>query len=88
MKNPLRELLNKIIWDPRVNPEIFEICFISRGFPGDVERVRCNNLVKVTRDYFYIEENNRVKKIPLHRVIYVKDLRKNVVVYSKSGRRG
>jgi len=80
-QNPLRNLLNRLLWDPHTSSNEYIIAFRSRGAPGDVEEINAENLVKVTRDYIYIRSGNELKAIPLHRIAYIRHVRSGKDIY-------
>ncbi|OYT62866.1 MAG: hypothetical protein B6U69_00775 [Thermofilum sp. ex4484_15] len=71
VKNPLRNLLNRLLWDKEVNKGDYEIVYVSRGSRGGLERINCNYLKGVTRDFFIYIKGEEEKYIPLHRVVEV-----------------
>ena len=82
VRNPLRDLLSRLLWDPKMDKGDYEIAYLSRGVEGGVERVSCRKLVKVTKDFFVYIKGGEEKYIPLHRVIEVVDKRRGKIVYS------
>jgi uncharacterized protein (UPF0248 family) len=79
----LREVLNRILWDKRENPEDCEITFIHRGVYMDRKRLNCNLITEVKSSYFTYEEGKEEVIIPLHRVVEVRNLRAGRVMWSK-----
>ncbi len=80
----LRDLLNRIVWDPREDREDYEILFIHRGVNGDVKRVSMSDIVRVTKSWFVYLDSGLEQSIPLHRVLKVVNLRTREVLWSKS----
>jgi len=80
----LRDLLNKIIWDPRENRESYEVTFVHRGVAGDIKRVSMSKIVKVERSWFTYLESGDEQLIPLHRVLSVTNRETGKILWSKS----
>jgi len=81
-RNPLRDLLSRILHDPTLRKADYEVIYLSRGSTEGREYINCSLLIRVTRDFFiYKDDKGVVRSIPLHRVISVIDKRKDVVLY-------
>jgi len=88
LKNPLSELLNRILKKPSLRCEDFVIYYIDRGTEEGFSTINCSLLVKVTRDYFHFRSPEGIlKAVPLHRIIKVVDIKRNIVVYEKGIKR-
>lgn len=81
--NPLRNLLNRLIWDSRIKSGDYRIYYISRGARHDVDSVRGNKVVKVYSRGFEITAGGKIKYIPFHRVILVKNEVTGEIIYKK-----
>jgi len=84
--NPLRNLLIRLVWDPRARPDDFVIVFASRGAPEGVESVRGSSIERVYLRGFEVREGAGRRYIPFHRVVLVKNVSTGEVVYER-GRR-
>lgn len=71
----IRDILNRIIWDRRLQPENYVIFYISRGKPGDVEYIPCNLIERVSRDYVTFKRQGVTLSIPHHRIILILDVK-------------
>jgi uncharacterized protein (UPF0248 family) len=80
----LRDLLNRIIWDPREAHEDYEILFIHRGVNGNVKRISMSDIVKVSKSWFIYLDSGSEQPIPLHRVLKVVNHKTREVLWSKS----
>ena len=76
---PIHELLNKIKWDKRENPEQYSIFYFDRIL---------NKLIKIPytkikriEDNFMVLDNEEESNIPLHRIKKV--MKNNVVVWER-----
>lgn len=81
-RNPLRNLLIRLVWDSGLNPGDYVISFRSRGAPGGVEAVRGDALEKVYLRGFEARVGGRVRYIPFHRVVEVRNEATGEVLYS------
>ncbi len=80
-KNPLRDLLSRLLWDPQAAPSDVEIGYVSRSPEGPVEVVKGDALVRVTRDYACFSIGGREKWIPLHRIAFVREVASGKTLY-------
>lgn len=80
-KFALRELLNKLLWDPREDPGEYEIVYESRGAPGGVVRISAARVTKVFSRGFEHETERGILYIPFHRVIEVRKVRTGELAY-------
>lgn len=80
----LRDLLNRIVWDPREDRENYEILFVHRGVNGNVRRISMSDIVRVTKSWFIYLDSGSEQPIPLHRVLRVVNLKTRKVLWSKS----
>ncbi|MHA1301015.1 MAG: hypothetical protein ACTSO9_16465, partial [Candidatus Helarchaeota archaeon] len=59
MPMKLREILNKIKWDPQLKGKNYQISFIHRGIPGNRKTIESKNIDKISSNFFsYIESDN------------------------------
>ncbi|MEM3506958.1 MAG: RNA repair domain-containing protein [Candidatus Bathyarchaeia archaeon] len=82
-ENPLRNLLNKIIWSKSNDAENFEITFIHRGEVNNRKSILAKNIIKVGKSCFYYKENGETL-IPFHRIVLIKNLKSGKVLWKKS----
>ncbi len=87
MKFAARSVLNRLLWDSRVNRGDYEIVYESRGAPGGVERVSASFLLKVFSRGFEYEARGGRKYIPFHRIVEIRNVKTGEVLY-RSRRRG
>ncbi len=67
-KGKVKEVLEMMLWKPGEDPSSYEIIFVSRGAPGDLESVR-GDQVRLWRDRLVLGDG---REIPLHRVVEVR----------------
>jgi len=70
-----KDVLNRIRWDRRLNPEDFTVCYVDR-FSSELKEVRYVDLI-LDGDYLLIGDS----QIPVHRIRQVKH--KGKVVWAK-----
>jgi len=70
-KNPLQELLNKLIWDSRVDKSEYSIVYKDTQQPGGEMEIPFDHIYKV--DKFGIDILGG-DYIPLHKIILIKKL--------------
>jgi len=80
-RNPLRALLNKIIWDSRFNPEEYEVIYVSRGALGDVEKISADKIIKVWSRGFDAAVSGKTRYIPFHRIVEIKNTKTGEVLF-------
>ena len=76
-KGRVREVLEMMLWKPEEDPSDYEIIFVSRGAPGDLEIVK-GDQVRLWRDRLILSDG---REIPLHRVVEVR--RRGTPLYSR-----
>ncbi len=57
------------------------IAFRSRGAPNEIEEMNASNLVRVTRDFAIFTSGGMLKLIPLHRILYVRNIKTGERLY-------
>lgn len=70
-----KDVLNRIIWDPRLNPKEFEIHYLDRKKEG-LSKINFSE-IKLKGDFFQYQNS----LIPLHRIRKI--TRKGKVVWDK-----
>jgi len=81
MSNPLRNLLNRLLWNRNIDPKDYIITFRSRGSRGDMESLKGSSIIKVTRDFVVFFTRDGVKYIPMHRIISIRNKRTGALEY-------
>jgi len=83
--HPLRNILNRLRWDSRENPENYEITYRHRGVAGDMKRIRASQIQKLGKSYFTISGDSKTENeeatIPFHRILEVRDLLNQTVLW-------
>lgn len=74
----LRNIINKIYWSSREN---VEIVFIHRGAPNDLKSISASLIVRVNPQSFDYKYNNSVVHIPFHRIVLIKDNKRNIILW-------
>lgn len=86
-RNPLRNLLNRLVWDRSLNSSDYTIYFKSRGSPSGIDAVKGNELEKVYLRGFEARVGGKVKYIPFHRVTEVRNETTGEILYRARSRR-
>ena len=79
--NPLRDLFNKIIWDPSIDPSEIIVCYVSRGAPRDREEFYGTQILKVWSRGVDVNIRGKRKYIPFHRIIEVKNVKNGKILF-------
>lgn len=72
---PLKNIFNRIFWDKRMNIEDFEITYIHRGAPKDQKIIPVSIIKQVGQSWFTYEDQGNENKIPMHRIISIKNIK-------------
>jgi uncharacterized protein (UPF0248 family) len=78
---PLRELINKIKWDKKENPDDYVFYYEDRKLKKLLP-LRFNNIEKIENIFMIVVKENKETYIPMHRV---KEVRKKDEVVWKRG---
>ena len=83
----IREILNKIVWDPKllIKKGQFFIQYTHRGVPGDKLIISCDLLTTIFSDSFEFlkETENEPVRIPFHRIEKIFNHETNEILYLK-----
>ena len=83
----LKDFFNQLLWDKKFKDKTsdYDITYIHRGAPGNKKMVNFSQIEKVNSGSFeyYDEEFSRVSTIPFHRILIIKDFKKDEIVYTK-----
>ncbi len=83
--HPLKRIFDKILWDNREDRDDYELTFLHRG-PIENHKTIPFNLVKdVGKSFFIYDSDGGEITIPLHRVIFVKNVLTNKLIWKKRG---
>jgi len=84
----LRDVLNRIIWDPHERASEYEVTFVHRGAPGDIRKVSVSEIEEVHRSWFLLRsQEEESATIPLHRVLEIRQVSSGRIVWQKTLRR-
>ncbi len=80
----LRDLLNKLRWDPKFKNKILKITYIHRGAPNDTQQITTDKINRICSSYFtYTNSASEEVVIPYHRIITVIDEATGEVLWVK-----
>ena len=84
--HPLKNILNKVIWDKRESPDDHVITFIHRGAAENIKMIPFGKIRDVGSSWFtYQDETENETTIPFHRVTSVKNTRSGEILWRKRG---
>lgn len=76
---PIKDLINKILWDEKENPEDYSLYYIDR-IANEYKEIKFNEVKKLEGDFLVLEREEETE-IPLHRIKFVK--KKGVIVWER-----
>jgi len=81
--HPLKNVLNKLRWDPAAQAEDYLITYRHRGAPEDVVKVLSSHIKKLGKSYFTISENSESEEtvIPFHRILEIHSLSNGKIIW-------
>jgi hypothetical protein len=73
--HPLKNILNRLRWDSRENPDDYMITYRHRGAPGDVRQIRASSIKDIGKSYFTIQEERGEEEtiVPFHRILEIQN---------------
>jgi len=77
----VREILNKIKWDERMDFEQLEVVYLHRGAPNDLKRISGREIVHIGTSFLSLSLKEEGAEIPHHRI--VKILYKGEVLFER-----
>jgi len=84
--HPLKNILNKVVWDKRENPADYVVVFIHRGAVGNIKVIPFAKVRDVGSSWFtYQDDANIEATIPFHRVTCVKNSKSGEIMWRKRG---
>lgn len=80
----LREVLNRIKWDPQSGSSVYQITYIHRGDVGDKRTILFSDIREIHASWFLYESSYSGEiTIPFHRVIEVRNQKSGEVIWKK-----
>jgi uncharacterized protein (UPF0248 family) len=79
----IRDILNKLIWDPKEDIKDYVIVYIHRGALNDQRRIPADLIEKVYVGSFLCTIDDDETIIPFHRILEIRNIRTQEVVYKK-----
>lgn len=74
----IKDLINKIKWDKRENPEDYVLVYIDLGRKKEMDY---SAIKKLEGNFMVIEKDNEEVEIPLHRIREIK--KKNRIIWRR-----
>jgi uncharacterized protein (UPF0248 family) len=83
MVHPLRNILNRLRWDEKKNPEDYVITYRHRGAPGDAKQITASRIQTLGKSYFTIQEDpaGEESSIPFHRILEIRNMRDDSIIW-------
>gem|GEM_PF-676179 len=79
-----RRLIEKILWDPHLNPEDFQLTYIHREAEGDRRTIPLSSVLNVRGSWLTFTDGGEEKRIPLHRVVSIYNVKEGKPVWVKA----
>ena len=80
----LRDILNRIRWNPEEKGRTYEITYIHRGAEGDKRVIPFSSIEEIHSSWFtYTDPEGGEVTIPFHRVLEVRDAESGKVIWRK-----
>lgn len=76
----IKELINKIKWDKKENPDEFTLYYYDRVLDTLIE-LNYRDIIRIEDSFMIVMRNGEETNIPLHRVRYVK--KNNEVIWAR-----
>ena len=70
-KKTIRSMLNKILWSDKENISNYEIILVDRLAQSGMKRINLANVNEITQDSIILKINNKVVRIPIHRIVAI-----------------
>ena len=83
----IRDILNKIFWDPKENRLDYEVVYIHRGAHMDKKRLPLSLIKEVKSSWFiYDSETEGEVVIPFHRILEIINIKTGKTIWRKTSR--
>jgi hypothetical protein len=81
----LRDLLNRIRWNPEERERAYEITYIHRGASENKRTIPFSGIKEIHSSWFtYTDPEGGEVSIPFHRVLEVRDIESGRPIWKKS----
>ena len=77
---PIKDLINKIKWDKRENPDWYSIVYEDR-VEKKYKEIKYNEIKKIEGGFMVLDKDGEEVNIPMHRVRFVK--KKNKLIWKR-----
>ena len=65
----VREILNKVKWDERMDFDQLEVVYLHRGAPNDLKRISGREIVSIGTSFLSLKAEGA--EIPYHRIVKI-----------------
>jgi len=81
----IRDLLNKLKWDPKEDINEYVIVYIHRGALNDRRQIPAHLIQQIYVGSFLYTINDEETIIPFHRILEIRNIVSGEIVYLKKG---
>ena len=90
MVHPLKNVLNRLRWDTRKDPDNYVITYRHRGAPSDEKQVRASSIGKLGKSYFTFLDDSiseaEETTIPFHRILEIRNVADKTILWKSRKR--
>lgn len=80
----IREYLNMIRWDSKINEEEFEVSFLHRDEGSEKKTISFSQITTISSSWFhYVNQYNTETLIPFHRILEVRNTRTDEIMWKR-----
>ena len=80
----IREYLNMIRWNSKINEEEFEVSFLHRDDGSEKKTIAFPQITTISSSWFYyVSQQNTETLIPFHRILEVRNTRTDEIVWKR-----
>jgi len=67
----VREILNKVRWDGRMDFDQLEVVYLHRGAPNDLKKIYGREIVNIGKSFLRLSLKGEGAEIPHHRIVKI-----------------
>lgn len=77
---PIKDIINKIKWDKRENPEDYSLFYIDR-ISKELVELKMKDIARMESNFLVIKDEEEETNIPLHRIREVR--KKDITIWKR-----
>jgi hypothetical protein len=81
--HPLKNILNRILWNEKERHEVYIITYVHRGAPDDSRKIPFTAIKKIGKSWFSLMISGEEVQIPFHRIITVENTQTGKLLWQK-----